>query len=32
MKYKKPVRLSDPMSDFSQEELAGILSKKEYGA
>ena len=29
MKYKKPVRLSDPMSDFSQEELAGILSKKD---
>lgn len=29
MKYKKPVRLSDPMSDFSQEELAGILSKQD---
>lgn len=29
MKYKKPVRLSDPMGDFSQEELAGILSKAD---
>lgn len=29
MKYRKPVRLSDPMSDFSQEELAGILSKND---
>ena len=29
MKYKKPVRLSDPMGDFSQEELAGILSKTD---
>ena len=29
MKYKKPVRLSDPMEDFSQEELAGILSKAD---
>ena len=29
MKYKKPVRLSDPMCDFSQEELAGILSKQD---
>ena len=29
MKYKKPMRLSDPMSDFSQEELAGILSKQD---
>ena len=29
MKYKKPVRLSDPMNDFSPEELAGILSKQD---
>ena len=29
MIFKKPVRLSDPMSDFSPEELAGILSKKD---
>ena len=29
MKYKKPMRLSDPMNDFSQEELAGILPKKD---
>ena len=29
MQYKKPVRLSDPMNDFSQEELAGILSKAD---
>ncbi len=29
MKYKKPTCLSDPMSDFSQEELNGILLKKD---
>lgn len=29
MKYKKPAHLSDPMRDFSQEELAGILSKQD---
>ena len=29
MKYKKPALLSDPMRDFSQEELAGILSKQD---
>lgn len=29
MIFKKPTRLSDPMSDFSQEELAGILSKAD---
>ncbi len=29
MKYRKPARLSDPMSDFSQEELNAILSKDD---
>lgn len=29
MQYRKPARLSDPMNDFSPEELAGILSKKD---
>ena len=29
MKYRKPARLSDPMSDFSQEELNAILSKND---
>ena len=29
MKYKKPTRLSDPFNDFSQEELTGILAKKD---
>ena len=29
MKYKKPARLSDPMSDFSPEELNGILLKQD---
>lgn len=29
MKYKKPTRLSDPMSDFSPEELNGILLKQD---
>ena len=29
MKYKKPTRLSDPGSDFSSEELNGILLKQD---
>lgn len=29
MKYRKPALFSDPMSDFSQEELNGILSKDD---
>ena len=29
MQYRKPARLSDPMNDFSPEELTGILSKKD---
>jgi len=29
MKYKKPTCLSDPFNDFSQEELTGILAKKD---
>ena len=29
MKYRKPARFSDPMCDFSQEELNGILSKED---
>ena len=29
MKYEKPTRLSDPGSDFSQEELNGILLKQD---
>lgn len=29
MTFRKPARLSDPMNDFSPEELTGILSKKD---
>ncbi len=29
MKYRKPARFSDPMCDFSQEELNAILSKDD---
>lgn len=29
MQCRKPARLSDPMNDFSPEELTGILSKKD---